>query len=88
MQVDVPYSSVAGNKKEYENMKPKIVIRNETQCDVSAITEVTIAAFKTLEISNHTEQFIIEALRADQALAVSLVAEMGGRVMGLLPSRP
>jgi len=41
---------------------------------------VTIAAFKTLEISNHTEQFIIEALRAANALTVSLVAEMDGRV--------
>jgi len=33
---------------------------------------VTIAAFKTLEISNHTEQFIIEALRGAKALTVSL----------------
>ena len=56
-------------------MNPKIVIRNETHNDVCAITEVTIAAFKTLEISNHTEeQFIIEALRAAKALTVSLVA--------------
>ena len=39
-------------------MKPKIVIRNETDADVSAIAEVTVAAFRTLEISNHTEQFI------------------------------
>ena len=35
------------------------------------LTEVTIAAFKTMEISNQTEQFIIEALRAAKALAVS-----------------
>jgi putative acetyltransferase len=42
-------------------MNSKIVIRSETAADVSAITEVTVAAFKTLEISNHTEQFIIEA---------------------------
>lgn len=44
-------------------MNPKVVIRDETHADVCAITEVTTAAFKTLEISNHTEQFIIEALR-------------------------
>ena len=37
-------------------MNPKIVIRNETHEDVCAISEVTIAAFKTLEISNHTER--------------------------------
>jgi SAM-dependent methyltransferase len=30
---------------------------------VSAIAEVTAAAFETLEISNHTEQYIIAALR-------------------------
>ncbi len=69
-------------------MNPKIVIRNETPEDVCAITEVTIAAFKTLAISNHTEQFIIVALRAAQALAVSLVAEMDGRVVGHIAFSP
>ena len=63
-------------------MNPKIIIRNEIDADVDAITEVTTAAFKTLEISNHTEQFIIEALRADNALTVSLIAQMDGRVVG------
>ena len=69
-------------------MNPKIVIRNETHDDICAITEVTIAAFKTLEISNHTEQFIIEALRAAKALTVSLVAEMDGRVIGHIAFSP
>ncbi len=69
-------------------MKPEIVIRSETDADVAAITEVTVAAFKTLKISNHTEQFIIEALRAAQALTVSLVAEVGGRVVGHIAFSP
>ena len=69
-------------------MNPKIVIRNETHDDVCTITEVTIEAFKTLEISNHTEQFIIEALRAAKALTVSLVAEMDGRVIGHIAFSP
>mgnify|MGYP001097110304 FL=1 len=69
-------------------MKPDITIRNETSVDVSAISEVTIAAFNTLEISNHTEQFIIEALRAGNALTVSLVAEMDGRVIGHIAFSP
>ncbi len=69
-------------------MNPKIVIRNETDADISAITEVTVAAFKTLEISNHTEQFIIEALRAAKALTVSLVAELDGRVIGHVAFSP
>jgi putative acetyltransferase len=69
-------------------MNPRIVIRNEMDDDVSPITEVTIAAFKTLAISNHTEQFIIEALRAADALTVSLVAEVNGRVMGHIAFSP
>ena len=69
-------------------MNPKIVIRSETDADVSAITEVTVAAFKTLKISNHTEQFIIAALRAAKALTVSLVAEMDGRVIGHIAFSP
>jgi putative acetyltransferase len=69
-------------------MNPKIVIRNETHDDVCAISEVTIAAFKTLEISNHTEQFIIEALRAAKALTVSLVAIMDDRVIGHIAFSP
>jgi len=69
-------------------MNPKIVIRSETNSDVSAITEVTVAAFKTLEISNHTEQFIIEALRAARALTVSLIAEIDGRVIGHIAFSP
>ena len=69
-------------------MGPEIVIRSETEADVDAITEVTIAAFKTLEISNQTEQFIIEALRAAKALAVSLVADVSGRVIGHIAFSP
>jgi putative acetyltransferase len=74
--------------EEYGTMNTKIVIRSETHDDVRAITEVTIAAFQTLEISNHTEQFIIEALRAAKALKVSMVAEMDGRVIGHIAFSP
>jgi putative acetyltransferase len=69
-------------------MRPQIAIRSETDADVAAITEVTVAAFKTLEISNHTEQFIIAALRAANALTVSLVAESNGRVVGHVAFSP
>lgn len=69
-------------------MKTDITIRNETSVDVSAISEVTIAAFSTLEISNHTEQFVIEALRAGNALTISLVAEMQGRIIGHIAFSP
>ena len=69
-------------------MSPKVIIRNETEADVDSIAEVTLAAFKTLAISNHTEQFIIEALRADNALIVSLAAELDGRVVGHIAFSP
>jgi putative acetyltransferase len=69
-------------------MNQKIIIRDETDDDVGKITEVTIAAFKTLEISNQTEQFIIQALRAAQALTVSLVAEKDGCVVGHIAFSP
>jgi putative acetyltransferase len=79
---------LARKKEEPKTMDPEIVIRSETDDDVDAITKVTIAAFKTLEISNQTEQFIIEALRAAKALTVSLVAELDGRVIGHIAFSP
>ncbi len=63
-------------------------IGDETNDDIQAITDVTITAFQTLEISNQTEQFIIEALRAAKALTVSLVAELDGRVIGHIAFSP
>lgn len=66
----------------------KITIRNETNFDADIISEVTIAAFKSMEISNHTEQFIIEALRSTRALTLSLVAEVDGRVVGHIAFSP
>lgn len=70
------------NGSNTKHMDPRIIIRNETDADVGAIAEVTAAAFRTMAISDHTEQFVIEALRAAKALTVSLVAEMDGTVMG------
>jgi putative acetyltransferase len=75
-------------KRGIQNMMDKVLIRSETSADVSAIAEVTVAAFKTLAISNHTEQFIIAALRAAMALTVSLVAEVDGRVVGHIAFSP
>jgi putative acetyltransferase len=66
----------------------KIVIRSETDADVGTIGEVAIAAFQVLEISSHTEQFIIEKLRAARALTLSLVAEVDGRVVGHIAFSP
>ena len=69
-------------------MNAKVLIRSETPADLDVITEVTVAAFRTLAISRHTEQFVIEALRAAGALTVSLVAEVEGRVVGHIAFSP
>lgn len=69
-------------------MNRQIVIRSETDADVDVIREVTVSAFETLAISDPTEQFIIAALRAAGALAVSLVAEADGRVVGHIAFSP
>jgi putative acetyltransferase len=77
-----------GKRRKRKPMNLKIVVRSETDADVDAITEVTVAAFKSLEISNHTEQFIIAALRIAKALTISLVAEVGSRVVGHIAFSP
>ena len=66
----------------------KILIRDEKDTDYGAISDVIKSAFETMEISNHTEQFIIEALRAANALTISLVAEVNGRVVGHIAFSP
>ena len=77
-------------EREPENSMPiqNVLIRDEHPADIPAISEITIAAFATMEISNHTEQFIIEGLRAAGALAISLVAEVDGRVVGHIAFSP
>jgi putative acetyltransferase len=63
-------------------------IRDETPGDFAAIGAITAAAFAPLAISSHTEQFIVEALRAAGALSVSLVAEVDGEVVGHVAFSP
>lgn len=65
-----------------------MIIRNEKPSDIDAITEITLAAFRDCPYGNHTEQFIIHALRAAGALTVSLVAEIEGTVVGHIAFSP
>ena len=65
-----------------------MVIRDEKPSDREVISDGTSAAFRNLAISNHTEQFIIRALRDAGALTVSLVAEIDGRVVGHIAFSP
>ena len=65
-----------------------IVIRREIKSDVQAISEVTRAAFENHPYSNHTEEFIINALRDSKALTISLVAVAGNKVVGHIAFSP
>lgn len=81
----------AGRTNEPTNQKDmtlQATIRSETDADADAIAEVTKSAFETLEISDQTEPFIVEALRKAGALSVSLVAEVDGRVVGHIAFSP
>lgn len=69
-------------------MPLNIDIRDEMDGDLDAITEVTVAAFQTLEISQHTEQFVIQALRTAGVLTLSLVATNDERVIGHIAFSP
>jgi len=64
------------------------IIRNEMESDIRVIAEVTKAAFKTCPYGEHTEQFIINALRAAGALTVSLVGEIDQNVVGHVAFSP
>lgn len=61
-----------------------MLIRNETAADIPAISRVVTEALLMLPQATGTEASIVEKLRADGALALSLVAEKEGEVIGYL----
>ena len=65
-----------------------VQIRDEFPSDADAIEAVTIAAFRDAAHASHTEQFIVRALRDSGQLAVSLVAEEGGIIIGHVAVSP
>ena len=65
-----------------------MIIRQETQADIEAITKITKLAFENHPFSKNTEQFIINALRAANALTISLVAEIDGKLVGHIAFSP
>lgn len=66
----------------------QMIIRGEQEADAAAIDEVTAAAFKDNPHSQQTEVFIIRELRKAGALAVSLVAQVDGKVVGHVAFSP
>jgi putative acetyltransferase len=67
-------------------MHPRI--RYEAPGDAAAIDAVTRAAFQDAPHASGTEQAIVAALRAAEVLAVSLVAEAEGIVVGHVAASP
>lgn len=65
-----------------------MIIRPETASDYDAIRNILIAAFADHPYSHQTEHLIVEALRADDALTVALVAEVEGNVVGHIAFSP
>lgn len=63
-------------------MTRAVSIRTETASDAAAIAAVTAVAFRNHPFSDQSETRILEALRADGALALSLVAEVDRQVVG------
>lgn len=61
-----------------------MLIRNETTADIPAISRLVTEAMLLLPQSTGTEARIVETLRAEHALALSLVAEEQGEVIGYL----
>jgi len=59
-----------------------MLIRQELPEDIKAIEELTAAAFKDKPYSDGSEQLIINRLRDADALSLSLIAEMDGRIVG------
>lgn len=65
-----------------------VTIRKESPADAAAIEAVTVAAFRDAAHSDHTEQFIVSALRGAGQLTVSLVAQDDGAVIGHVAVSP
>ena len=61
-----------------------MLIRDETAADIPAISRLVTEALLMLAQSTGTEARIVEKLRAEGALALSLVAEEAGEVIGYL----
>lgn len=65
-----------------------ITIRSEKNSDIKTIETITKAAFKTLNFDELTEHYIVNALRRNNVLTLSLVAEVNNNVVGHIAFSP
>lgn len=63
-------------------------IREEQAGDAEQIAEVIACAFRNAPHTSHQEQFIVASLRESRTLALSLVAEVGGEIVGHVALSP
>ena len=60
----------------------RVVVRRESIGDRDAIRSLTARAFSGLSFSDETEPLVIDALRAANALSLSLVAVLREQIVG------
>lgn len=65
-----------------------LIIRHERDGDAASIHDVTVAAFHNAPHTDHTEQYVVQALRDAGALSISLVAEISGVIIGHVAVSP
>lgn len=65
-----------------------IHIREEQASDIQDIHNVTVAAFLNAPHTDHTEQYVVKALREADALTISLVAEEESTIVGHVAVSP
>ena len=70
------------------NLENKIHIRPEKESDFDRIEEITVSAFRDHPFSENIEHLIIRELRKTGDLSLSLIAEVGGTVVGHIAISP
>lgn len=65
-----------------------MIIRHEKSSDIDTINDITREAFKDHPFSQQIEHLIIRDLRSAEALSISLVTEIDGKVVGHIAFSP
>lgn len=66
----------------------QILIRDEKPDDIKSIFNLIKNVFKNAPHTNHAEQFIVDALRRSHHLTISMVAQIGGKIVGHVAISP
>ncbi|WP_169546277.1 GNAT family N-acetyltransferase [Sneathiella aquimaris] len=69
-------------------MREEVIFREETHKDAATITDIIKRAFEKHPHSDQKEHLIVQRLRDQSALTLSLVAEVSGTVVGHIAFSP